>query len=263
MENQLLAKQVDLGDFKTSYWEGGLASNSAPILFLPGWAVSVETYQESLQALCQRYQVIAPELPGFCKSTSSGNLQDYDDYAKHIIAFLKRLKIKKAHLIGHSIGGAIAITIAASMPSLVSSLVAIDSTGIPLGSLPEVLLRRLPEMPAQMGSIKLKALSKMFQSSTYNNFFNTRNVIQSAWISLEKDLRPLLPQVKCPSLVLWGEHDLFTPLKMGQEISQGIKGSRLIVLEGEYHEWSMFRPEKFAPIISDFINEIEGLSSNL
>jgi hypothetical protein len=47
---------------------------------------------------------------------------------------------------------------------------------------------------------------------------------------------------------------------LGQELAQGIKGSRLIVIEGEYHEWSMFRPEKFAPIIFDFIDEIEGSS---
>jgi pimeloyl-ACP methyl ester carboxylesterase len=170
------------------------------------------------------------------------------------------LNIKKVHLVGHSIGGAIAITLAASMPSLVSSLSLVDSTGIPLGSLPEVMLRRSIEMPAQLGSIKLQSVSKMLQSSLYNNFFNTRNVIQTAWISLEKDLKPLLPKIKSPSLVLWGERDLFTPLKLGQELAQGIKGSRLIVVEGEYHEWSMFRPEKFAPIIFDFIDEIEGLS---
>jgi pimeloyl-ACP methyl ester carboxylesterase len=259
VKNQLVEKQVYLEEYRLSYWEGGLGSNSVPLLFLPGWSVSVETYQESLTALSGRYQLIAPDLPGFCKSTSPKFLQDYDDYGACIISFLDRLNIQKVHLIGHSIGGAIALTIAASMPSIVSSLVLVDSTGIPMGSLPEVLLRRLPELPAQMGSIKFKALSQMLLSSLYNNFFHTRNVIQTAWLSLEKDLRPLLPQIKSPSLVLWGENDLFTPLKLGKELSQGIKGSRLIVVEGEYHEWSMFRPEKFAPIIFDFIDEVEAL----
>ncbi len=260
MKNQLFEKQVNLKDCLISYWEGGLASNSAPIVFLPGWAVSVETYLESLKALSQRYQIIAPDLPGFCKSTSPTSIEDYDDYANCIISFLARLNIKKVHLVGHSIGGAIAITVAASMPSLVSSLILVDSTGIPLGSLPEVMLRRSIEMPAQLGSIKLQPVSKMLQSSLYNNFFNTRNVIQTALLSLEKDLKPLLPKIKSPSLLLWGERDLFTPLKLGQELAQGIKGSRLIVIEGEYHEWSMFRPEKFAPIIFDFIDEIEDSS---
>ncbi|MBD1807474.1 hypothetical protein H6F98_18770 [Microcoleus sp. FACHB-SPT15] len=48
MESQLIEKQVDLDDCTISYWAGGLTSNSAPILFLPGWAVSIETYLESL-----------------------------------------------------------------------------------------------------------------------------------------------------------------------------------------------------------------------
>jgi pimeloyl-ACP methyl ester carboxylesterase len=258
MINLMLEKQVDLEKCKISYWEGGGVANRHPILFLPGWAVSVETYLESLNALSQRYLLIAPDLPGFCKSTSPGTLQDYDDYANCIIAFLEKLELKKVHLMGHSIGGAIAITIAASNPSLVSSLILLDSTGIPLGSLPEVLLRRLPELPAQMGSIKFNAGSKMLQSSFYNNLFNTRNVIQTAWLSLEKDLRPLLPKIESPSLILWGENDLFTPLKLGRELARGIKGSRLMVVEGEYHEWSMFRPEKLAPIIFDFIDEVEA-----
>jgi pimeloyl-ACP methyl ester carboxylesterase len=204
VKTHLLEKQVDLEECRISYWEGGLGTNSEPILFLPGWSVSVETYQESLTALSGRYQLIAPDLPGFCKSTSPKFLQDYDDYGACIISFLDRLNLKKVHIIGHSIGGAIALTIAASMPSLVSSLVLVDSTGIPMGSLPEVLLRRLPELPAQMGSIKFNALSQMLLSSLYNNFFHTRNVIQTAWLALEKDLRPLLPTNQIPFSSLVG-----------------------------------------------------------
>jgi pimeloyl-ACP methyl ester carboxylesterase len=79
VKNQLVEKQVYLEEYTLSYWEGGLGSNSVPLLFLPGWSVSVETSQESLTALSGRYQLIAPDLPGFCKSTSPKFLQDYDD----------------------------------------------------------------------------------------------------------------------------------------------------------------------------------------
>ena len=54
------------------------------------------------------------------------------------------------------------------MPSLVSSLIVVDSTGIPLGSLPEVVLRRSIEMPAQIGEIKFKPLTQMLVSSLHN-----------------------------------------------------------------------------------------------
>jgi pimeloyl-ACP methyl ester carboxylesterase len=258
--NQFTEKKIDFKDYSISYLERGNASTLAPIVFLHGWGISVESYQESLNLLAERYQVIAPYLPGFNKSTSPKFLRDYNDYAQCIIDFVNTLNLKKVHLIGHSIGGAIGVALAASMPSLVSSLTLVDSTGIPLGSLPEVLLRRSFEIAAQMGEMKLDVVSKMSQSSLYNWFFKPHNVIQTAWISLEKDISPLLSQVSSPSLVLWGEKDLFIPLKMGQELAQGIKGSRLIVLEGEYHEWSLFRPEKFAPLIFDFLDEIEGLN---
>lgn len=157
------------------------------------------------------------------------------------------------------IGGAIAIAIAASKPSIVSSLVVVDSTGVPLGSLPEVLLRRSIELPAQLGSVKVEAASKMMQSSFYNSFFNTRNVIQIAKISLEEDLRPILPQIQSPSIILWVENDRFTPLRLGQELALGIKGSWLRVVAGEYQELSMFRPDKFVPSVLDFIDEVERL----
>lgn len=255
--HQLTAQQVELQNGRIYYLEGGVSSNLVPIVFLPGWSVSVETYLESLTALSQRYYIIAPDLPGFSQSMSSKFLQDYQDYARCIIAFINALNLEKVHLIGHSLGGGIALTIAALMPSITSSLVLVDSTGIPMGSLLEVLLRRSIEIPAQLGAVKIEALSTMFQSLVSNWLFRTQNVIQTANLCLQEDLRPLLSDIKSPSLVVWGEHDQFTPLPMGQELARGIIGSRLRILEGEYHEMIMFRPEKFAPIIFDFIDEVE------
>ena len=83
-------------------------------------------------------------------------------------------------------------------------------------------------------------------------------MIQSSRLALEKDLRPLLPQIKSPTLVLWGGSDRFIPLQFAYEFSQSIPGATMIVAEGEYHEWAMLRPEKFVPMIFDFIDEVAG-----
>jgi hypothetical protein len=58
---------------------------------------------------------------------------------------------------------------------------------------------------------------------------------------------------------LWVENDRFTPLRLGQELALGIKGSWLRVVAGEYQELSMFRPDKFVPSVLDFIDEVERL----
>lgn len=258
MKYALVEKQINLPNYRLSYLEGGNPFSLSTILFLHGWSISIEPYQNNLNKLAERHRIIAPYLPGFSKSTTPKLLQSYNDYAQCILEFVKVLELKQLHLIGHSLGGAIGILLAASNPSLVSSLTLVDSTGIPLGSLPEVLLRRSVEMTAEVVEMKLDVVSKMVQNFVYNCLFNPQNVIQSAWICLEEDVRPFLPKIKAPTLVLWGKNDQFTPLHIGQEFAQGIKNSRLIVLEGEYHEWSLFKPETFVALVFDFLEKIES-----
>jgi 2-hydroxy-6-oxonona-2,4-dienedioate hydrolase len=98
-----------LAECSISYLQGGKTSTAVPILFLHGWTVNVEPYQEILNLLAQRYQVIAPYLPGFGKSTAPEYIQDYSDYAEVLVNFIKVLKLPKVHVIGHSLGGGFAI----------------------------------------------------------------------------------------------------------------------------------------------------------
>ena len=166
------------------------------------------------------------------------------------------------HVVGHSRGGAVAITLAATMPSLVSSVIISDSTGIPLGALPKVALWRVVEILLETPKIKPVPMLRFSQALLYNWVFRTGNLIQSARLALDKDLRPLLPQIQSPTLVLWGGNDRFIPLRLAYEFSEHIPGARLIIAEGEYHEWAMFRPEKFVPLIVDFLDEVEQSSSS-
>lgn len=257
MKGKFIEKQVNLEDCTIVYLEAGIASGSEPIFFIHGWAVAIEPYQESLNILSQRYHVIAPYLPGLGKSTAPRYVRDYSDYAELLSDFINTLNLKKVHIIGHSLGGAIGIALAAFRPSIVRSLIAVDSTGIPIGSVPEVLLRRAIEMPAQMGQMKLDAVAAIFQGLLYNSLFNPQKVIQTALLAIEKDIRPLLPKIDSPCLILWGANDLLTPVTSAHKLSQGIKGSKVVIVDGVYHEWNLFFPEKFTGIVCDFIDEIQ------
>lgn len=213
MGERLIEKQIDLEDYKTTYLEGGDAPNSEPILFLHGWTTSTAPYRQSLNLLCQRYRVIAPDLPGFGKCTHPTCVPDHISYVNCIVSFLQALNIQKAHVIGHSGGGAVAIALAATMPSLVSSLIISDSTGIPLGAMPSVALRRAIGMVMQTPKVKPVPMLRFWQALLHNWVSKPQNMIQSARLALEKDLRPLLPHIKSPTLVLWGENDRFIPLQ--------------------------------------------------
>lgn len=252
MSYQFSEKQVYVNECKIGYLAGGIAATD-PILFLHGWGVGTDPYQEIINVLCQRYQVIAPALPGFGQSDGDKINWDYHKYATVLLAFLQKLEIKKVHLIGHSLGGGVGVALAALAPDVVSTLILVDSTGIPI-SVPQVLFQRIIEMTAQTPQIKFPQVQQVFQGFSYNLLFKTQNNIQMLWLALNKDLKPLLSQIECPCLVVWGANDMTTPLQVGQEFYRLIKNSNLVVVNEGYHEWSIFLVEKFTAIVFDFLN---------
>jgi pimeloyl-ACP methyl ester carboxylesterase len=262
LQSQIDTRHVDLQDCSISYMQGGLKSASTPILFLHGWGISAEPYHEILQLVAQQHFVIAPDLPSFARSSYSKLIPDYETYAKFILSFLDALNLQQVHLVGHSLGGGIAITLSTLAPDRVKSLVLVDSTGNPSVSILEVIPRRAFEMTAQflLPRLKLK-LVDIPQVFSYNLLFNTGNVIQALLISLQVDLRHLLPKIKAPSLLLWSEQDLTTPLDAAQEMTAKIPDARLVTVEEGWHEWGLWFPEKFTSLMLDFIDQVESASA--
>lgn len=258
MKTQLIEKQIYFAGCNVSYLVGGPISAAPPILFVHGWGVSVDPYRELLTLLAQRYRVIAPYLPNLGTSTGPQSVWNYDDYTRVLIDFINILNLEKVHLVGHSLGGGISAQLAATLPVVVNSLVLIDSTGIPSGTIPTVLPRRLVEMSAQMFQARLPQLQQIFQAFTYNCLFNLQNVAETLKVALEGDLRSLLPQIQAPCLLLWGGQDLTTPLNVAQEFLSYIPNSQLVVVEEGFHEWNLFLVEKSSSIILNFLDGIEA-----
>jgi pimeloyl-ACP methyl ester carboxylesterase len=258
LESQLDNHHVDLEDCSIFYTQGGLKSDAAPILFLHGWGISTEPYQEILKLLAQQHPVLAPDLPSFARSSYPKLIPDYDSYARFMLSFLDALNLQKVHLVGHSFGGGIAISLSTLVPDRVSSLVLVDSTGIPSVSIPEAVPRRAVEMTAQLLLPRLKLkLIDIPQVFSHNLLFNTGNVIQSLLLSLQADLNHLLPKVKAPCLLLWSDKDLIIPVTVAREMAAKIPDARLTTVEEGCHEWGLWYPEKFTSILLDFIHQFE------
>ncbi|MGV0104720.1 alpha/beta fold hydrolase [Nostoc sp. DSM 114167] len=258
LNSQLTNHQVDLQDCTIFYQQSKLDSSSTPILLLHGWGISTEPYQEVLELLAQHYTIIAPDLPSFARSTYSGLISDYVSYSKFLLSFLEVLDLQEFHLVGHSFGGGIAITLCTLVPQKVRSVILIDSTGIPTPSIPEMIPRRAIEMTAQLFlprlRLKLVDIPLVF---SYNLLFNTKNVIQGLLISLYEDISHLLPKIQAPCLLVWSEKDLTTTLSNAQEMAAIIPGSKLVIVKEGFHEWGLWYPEKFTSFILDFICKLE------
>lgn len=257
MVYQLIEKQVEINGYNISYVSRGLNSTSTPILLLHGWGVGLEAYYEVINSLSQYHSIIAPYLPGFGKSSDIEKNWSYNTYAQYIIQLIVKLNIPKVHIIGHSLGGGIAATIAATAPHLIKSVILVGSTGIPVEALPLVLPKRAIEMAAQFPQMKFPQLLQIFQGFSYNLFFRASTVIYTLLLALQADIEPMLCKIQAPCLLLWGTNDLTIPIDLGRKFLHQIKNSRLIAIEGVYHEWNIFFVEKFTQLVIDFINEIE------
>jgi len=256
--NQLVNRRIELKDCSIFYQQSEQHLSSAPILFLHGWGISSQPYQEILELIAQQHAIIAPDLPSFARSPYPNLIPDYDTYAKLLLEFIEALNLEQVHIIGHSIGGGIAITLDTLIPDKIKSIVLLDSTGIPSASLPEIALRRAIEMTVQISLPKIKLqFVDIPQVFSHNLLFNTGNVVQALLISLYKDLRHLLPKIQAPCLVLWSKKDLTTPLSAAQEMVNLIPNSRIIAVEEGCHEWGLWYPEKLVSIALDFIEQIE------
>ena len=255
---------VDLNDCRLFYTQCGANVDATPIVFLHGWGISAEPYGEVLQLLAQQQTVFAPDLPSFARSSYNKLLPDYDSYARLLLAFLERLNLHQVHLVGHSLGGGIAITLVALAPERVKSLVLVDSTGVPRVSLLQVIPRRAVEMTAQLLLPKLGLkLGKIPQVFTHNLLFNTGNLLQALWLSLQVELKHLLPQIQAPCLLLWSDKDLTTPLEAAQEMAALIPNVSLTTVEEGFHEWGLWYPEKFTALLLAFTRQVECAATSV
>ena len=183
---------------------------------------------------------------------------DLNDMANDVIALMKYLKIEKAHLVGASMGGLIAQTIALNNPELVSSLtLMVTSPGIRderLSKPDPIFLDGMTESVLMMIKNNQKeAMLKTFKASIGSRFSYDDVVIEELFNmvddhgtntyafhskAIEKTPSYLdkLKNIKAPTLIINGSEDPLIPIDHGFALSEGITNSELFVMEGVGHE---------------------------
>ncbi|WP_319420792.1 alpha/beta fold hydrolase [Pleurocapsa sp. FMAR1] len=257
MSDRWTRKQIQFNNFAISYQEGGQTAGET-ILFIHGWGISTEPYQDCLEALAEKYWVIAPDLPGFGRSTCDRSLSSYQTYANCLLQLIDCLNLNKFQLMGHSFGGGVALALAAAIPDRVSSLIAINSTGIPMISLFETIKGRFAELPQQLDLSGWINFSIVMQALGHNAIFHSQHCIEGAQIAFNEDLRPWLNQLRLPCLILWSDRDYFTPIKIGYALAEAIPNAKLQIIPDAYHEWCMMQPKTLADIAFDFFQSIKS-----
>ena len=223
------------------------------IIFLHGWRAEGTIWNDIATKLSRDFNVHALDLPGFGGSSAPTIPFTISDYADIVSGFMKKMKIKKSILVGHSFGGRIAIKISATKPKLVKKLVLIDSAGFAdkkrqgmkfLAKLVKPLFA-----PAWMQGMRTR-IYKMIRAEDYL----ATPVLQKTFVNIvEEDLSDDVSRIHAPTLLLWGENDTETPMLYGRKMHEKIQNSQLVVLSGAGHFSFLDKPIGWYTALTNFL----------
>lgn len=222
------------------------------VVLLHGLAGSHRWWRFSLPAFAAKYRVHVPELVGFGASRPAPRQPGIGEMAELIAAWLARADIGRAHVIGHSLGGEVAVHLAVHHPERVRRLVLVSAAGIPRDLSPVDLLRTVARFgrPSAWGERRflVTVAADTLRAGPWTLLEVTRQI-------LADDVRPLLPCVHHPTLLVWGEADPLTPVRDGRIMQGLMPDARLVIVPGAAHNVMADRPALFNRIVLDFLGD--------
>jgi pimeloyl-ACP methyl ester carboxylesterase len=225
-----------------------------PVALIHGLAGSARWWERNVDALARHHLVAAVDLVGFGQNRRFLGLPEVLPPFPDVTALLARwLETfgEPVHVMGHSMGGQLAIRLAAERPDLVRSLVLVDAAGIPFERNLIEHLRPLPKPPFGGPRIARMLIPDFFRAGP------TSVAVASARVLLG-DMREAMRAIRVPTLLVWGENDPLVPLHYGEAMQEEIPGSRLVVLPRAAHVAMWDAPEDFNRVVTGFLDEVAG-----
>jgi pimeloyl-ACP methyl ester carboxylesterase len=247
---------VEAHGIKTQYQVIG----QGPILvLLHGWGCDWQIWYPIIQELSKEFQLIIPDLPAFGQSANPNRVWITEDYTSWLSDFLNVvIKTKSFTLVGHSFGGKISVLYASQkkLPQP-QKLIIIDSAGIPdiLSSnkkLQQRLLGFIPEPLKDAVPSQLKRYLLRLSGSAEDHFNSTPTQRQILRKTIRENLSNELPNIKIPTLLIWGAKDVDTPIHHAYQFHKGIKASKLEILASSGHFPFIDDPTTFIKITTNF-----------
>ena len=259
-----------------------MAGDGPTVVLIHGIAGSSTTWRAVMPALADRYTVIAPDLLGHGESAKPRGDYSLGAYASGVRDLLAVLGRDSGTVVGHSLGGGVAMQFAYQFPERVERLALVASGG--LGKevsvllkavtlpgaeyvLPLLLHRHIREVGEWPGGMARRfgwrpgdTLTEVWRSYTtltdrrsQQAFIHTvRSVIDIAGQRVSAHDRLYLAEA-LPTLVVWGDRDRIIPVAHAHRTAESVPGARLEIIEGAGHFLPWQDADRFIPILEDFL----------
>lgn len=250
-----------------------------PVLLLHGLASTKLSYLPLLPALARGHTVVVPDLPGHGESTRPRASYTPAYFARVIHRLLDELAIDRADVVGNSMGGRVALEVAAELPDRVRRLVLLDpaTAGVPF----PLYARLLRMLPTGVGAVPIPLRKRIVAFGIRSMFADpdrlprgaylagadefirvyrhgrARVALLSAMRGLMADRRELfwdrMARIDVRTLILWGSEDRLVPVRLGQRLAATMPRAELVVLPGVGHVPQFETPQETRRLVLRFL----------
>ncbi len=237
-----------------------------PLVFVHGAAEDGRVWQPQLARLADEFTVVAWDEPGTGGSSDLPAVFGLADYAHCLAALIEALALGPAHLAGLSWGGTVVQELYRRHPELVATLILVDTYAGWKGSLPEQEVRA--RVAAALETLAAPAeefdptFPGLFAGDPPAEFVPLLDEMTAAvrpqslrnllFVMAEADQRDILPTIAVPTLLIWGDLDVRSPLSVAREFLQAIPDAQLVVIPGCGHVSNLERPGPFNDAVREF-----------
>jgi pimeloyl-ACP methyl ester carboxylesterase len=275
-------KTVEVDGVPMNYVDVGADSDSEePVVLVHGLGGQWQNWLENIPRLALDRRVVAMDLPGF------GLTPEPDDdegisiprYGRFVNALCDQLGLGTVELVGSSMGGYITAEVAIQFPERVKRLVLVSAAGIssavtaqaPILTFGRVATAIATNTAARHRKLAARPVTRHLSLAlvaryprllkpdlAYEGFFKGAGkpgFDDALRASLDYDFRDRLPEVKVPTLIVWGEKDSIIPVRDADEFERLIEDSRKVVMKDTGHIPMAERPNAFNDVLVEFLAE--------
>ena len=239
------AREVRVSGYKIRYEVAG--EEGEPVVLVHGLSGSTRWWAHNVPALARHHRVYLVDLPGFGAMRRARRRFALTEAAAWLHGWMEAVGLEGTHLVGHSMGGYIAIRLAARWPEAVRRLALVSPAVLPedrsmLGYLFPLLGAALYARPSFLPVLVRDALR-----------MGPATLLLASRDLLAGGARGDLRKIAAPTLLVWGENDTLIPPAIGDLLRAEIPDSRLLVLEGAAHVPMFDLPEDFDAALLAFL----------
>jgi pimeloyl-ACP methyl ester carboxylesterase len=241
-------------------------SRGRAIMLVHGAGSNAHVWHRQIAALGQHHSPVALDLPGHGRSAGVEGLASVQDYADFVAAFMDALKLRSAVILGHSMGGAIAMELALRHPARVEALI-LSATA--------AKFKLAADRVEALRAVMMGRAPQAFNTDGYSPKTIKENfeVVREGWMEQIRtdprvrygdivacgkvDLRDAIASIEKPTLVIAGADDQGTTAADAEFIQSKIRGAKLAIIPDAGHLIPRERPAEYQAAIDSFLAELK------